>query len=189
MPQTWTSVIAHLMQNTEAYLPSGIHFPLDTLLMKLHDSAKPKVSAYADDICTIWKNLEDLDTGAPIFNLYCQATGAALNYKKTEVLARFYRLQTVTKYKYLGVLIGHISALERVEPMLNKAQRRAQDIIPKVLGLQRKIVATNIYIHSILQYQICFEIFSPSQVWHPYMTKIFHLITPSNCTSFEHLMA
>ncbi|KAH3723230.1 hypothetical protein Pelo_18065 [Pelomyxa schiedti] len=59
MPQTWTTLIAHLMQNTEAYLPSGIHFPLDTLLMKLHDSpAKPKVSAYADDICTIWKNLE-----------------------------------------------------------------------------------------------------------------------------------
>ncbi|KAH3722919.1 hypothetical protein Pelo_18375 [Pelomyxa schiedti] len=151
MPQTWTTVIVHLMQNTEAYLPSGIHFPLDTLLMKLHDSpAKPKRT---------WT--QELQSSIYI------VTGAALNYKKTEVLAAHppqakdrtsteWPVQTVTKYKYLGVLIGHISALERVEPMLNKAQRRAQDIIPKVLGLQRKIVATNIYIHSILQYQICF---------------------------------
>ncbi|KAH3723210.1 hypothetical protein Pelo_18086 [Pelomyxa schiedti] len=123
MPQTWTTIIAHLMQNTEAYLPSGIHFPLEVLAAH---PPRPKIEH-----------------------------------------------QLRGQYRQL----------------INKAQRRAQDIIPKVLGLQRKIVATNIYIHSILQYQCRFEIFSPSQVWHPYMTKIFHLVTPSNCTSLEHLMA
>ncbi|KAH3762153.1 hypothetical protein Pelo_6010 [Pelomyxa schiedti] len=107
MPQSWTNDITHLMQDTEVYLPSGIHFPLrrgvqqgcplsplifnvviDTLLMNLQCSpAKPKVSAYADDICTAWRNLKDLNTGAPTFDLYCQATGASLNFRKTEVLA------------------------------------------------------------------------------------------------------
>ncbi|KAH3743367.1 Reverse transcriptase precursor [Pelomyxa schiedti] len=139
MPQSWTNVITHLMQDTEAYLPSGIHFPLrgvqqgcplsplifnvviDTLLMNLQCSpAKPKVSAYADDICTAWRNLKYLDTGAPTFDLYCRATGASLNFRKTEVLAASpslakdktltaWPVQTVTKYKYLGVYIGHIT--------------------------------------------------------------------------------
>ncbi|KAH3722873.1 hypothetical protein Pelo_18421 [Pelomyxa schiedti] len=95
---------------------------IDTLLMNLQCSpAKPKVSAYADDICTAWRNLKDLDTGAPTFDLYCWATGAALNFHKTEVLAvspplakdktsTAWLVQTVTKYKYLGVYIGHITA-------------------------------------------------------------------------------
>ncbi|KAH3722555.1 hypothetical protein Pelo_18739 [Pelomyxa schiedti] len=71
------------------------------------------------------------------------STGAALNFKKTEVLASHppqakdktssvWPVQTVTKYKYLGVLIDH-----------DKAQKRALDIIPKVLSLQQKIVVTN----------------------------------------------
>ncbi|KAH3759124.1 hypothetical protein Pelo_9030 [Pelomyxa schiedti] len=73
----------------------------------------------------------------PIFDMYCQATGAALNFRKTEVLAASppiakdkistaWPVQTVTKYKYLGVYIGHTTA--------------------KVIGLQRKVLAANIYI-------------------------------------------
>ncbi|KAH3764966.1 hypothetical protein Pelo_3146 [Pelomyxa schiedti] len=97
--------------------------------------AKPKVSAYEDDICTAWRNLKDLDTGA------------ALNLRKTEVLAVSpplakdkisiaYPAQTVTKYKYRGVYIGHTTTKERIEPMINKACKRAQTIIPKVIGHQ-----------------------------------------------------
>ncbi|KAH3757209.1 Pol protein [Pelomyxa schiedti] len=218
MTPKWVNVIQHLMQTTEAYLPSGIHFPLrrgvrqgcplspilfniviDTLLRMLQRSPmSPKISAYADDICTLWGNAEDLDKASPLFNCYCKSTGAALNMKKTEILAGYppvphpvtskaWPVQTVTSYKYLGVLIGHLSSTERISPSITKAIKRAQEIIPRVIGLQRKILATNLYVNSILTYQCRFEIYPLKTVWNPYMGKIYRLITPSHCTSQEHL--
>lgn len=149
--------------------------------------------------------LEDLDNcipiqdkASPLFNCYCKSTGAALNMKKTEILAGYppvprpvtskaWPVQTVTSYKYLGVLIGHLSSTERISPSITKAVKRAQEIIPRVIGLQRKILATNLYVNSILTYQCRFEIYPLKTVWNPYMGKIYRLITPSHCTSQEHL--